>query len=180
MAGQNRHLRGETRIVLANVHGNVTIEAGDLVVINRDPGIVGQGAITTMLLEDGYAFPLTWVNAATAGSGWDHALATNFVGVAMENSASGTTENISIATAGTFRYPLYSISAVTVGAKISAVSPAGGSGSMAGTSRQTVINENTQSTIGSTAYLGTCVKTESGASFVDFEIRSAIYDGQLT
>lgn len=86
----------------------------------------------------------------------------------MESSPSGVTENISVAKAGVFRYPLYRNGAVTVGALISAVSTLTAG---TGVSKQAVFMSSTAP--GSTAYLGYVVKTESGASFVDFQIRTA-------
>jgi len=179
MAAQNRHLSGESRIVLGKVFGDTVIEAGDLLILNNQDGTCGN-SVTTLRQADNYVFPLDMVMSATAASEWDDVVSTQFIGFAVESSAGGTTEDISVATAGTVRYPLLTMSAVTIGSKMSAASPAGGAAAGNGTSRQTVVNENTQSTIGSTAYLGYCVKTESGASFVDFEIWSGIFDGQLT
>ena len=102
----------------------------------------------------------------------NHAIATQFIGVAMGGSASGVTNNIRVATTGVFRYPLRNISAVTIGSAVYAVSPTL-SGTQ-GTSAQFVVNEGTQVIgQGTSAPLGIIVKTESGASFVDFALKSA-------
>jgi len=94
-----------------------------------------------------------------------------FLGVAMESSpASGVTDNITVATSGFFRYPLHPdwvTSAVTVGSLVSAVSYE----LTGGVSNQHVIM--IAATPGSTCYLGRCIKTESAATFVDFELMTA-------
>jgi len=89
----------------------------------------------------------------------------------MEGSPDGVTHNISVATAGVFRYPLYSIGAVTVGYQVSSVSTRV---STLGVSSQAVCIIG--ATLATTAFLGTVVKTESGASHVDFELKT-MYTG---
>lgn len=169
MAAQNRHLRGDREEVLAPVHGNVVVEAGDLMFLNTVNGLVGAETVGGGIAADNYAYPFNKaVNAATALTGIQYAIYTNFLGVAMESSPSGTTENISVATNGVFRYPIYRNGAVTIGSLISAVS---NQASNVGVSSQTVYIAATAP--GTTAYLGYIVKTESGASFVDFQIRTA-------
>jgi len=164
MAAQNRHLRGEREEVLSPVHGNVVVEAGDLMFLDNSDGV--RGASTS---ADNYAYPFSSaVNAASKETGIINALYTQFLGVAMESSPSGTTENISVATNGVFRYPLYRNAGTTIGATVSSVSMFT---SGTGVSDQTVFLGT--SAPGSTALLGYIVKTESGASFVDFQIRTA-------
>ena len=170
MAEHNRHLRGDREEVLVDVKGSTVVEAGDLMFADRTAGVRGVGEDA-----DYYAYPISYAaNTGTPGTGIQYGIYTNFLGVAMESSPSGVTEKISVARAGAYRYPLYRNGAVTVGALVSAVSTFT---SGTGVSDQVVFMSN--SAPGSTAYLGYIVKTESGASFVDFEIRTAFGPGGL-
>jgi len=175
MAAHNRHLRGNREEVLVDVHGSTVVEAGDLMFRNAVDGSVGSGTVGDGIAADNYAYPFNKaINAASALTGIQYCIYTNFLGVAMESSKSGVTEKISVAKAGVFRYPLSRIGAVTVGSLISAVSSPS---SATGVSNQAVFMSATYP--GSTAYLGYIVKTESGASFVDFQIRTAFSSGGL-
>jgi len=169
MAAHNRHIREVKNQVLAPVKGGTVIEAGDLVFRNA------LGSMT--IAADNYTYPFNdAVNSASETTELLYSVHVNFLGVAMESSPSGTTENISIATAGKMRFPLYRIGGVTIGQKVSAVSTFA-SAAVAGVSKDTVIQLAT--TPGTTAYLGYVSKTESGASFVDFQIRTAFGSGTL-
>jgi len=177
MTAHNRHLRGKTNQILADVHGSTVVEAGDLMFRNSIAGLVGDGTAGNAIAADNYAYPFNLArNSASEVCTIVAGIHTNFLGVAMESSISGVTEKISIATAGVFRYPLYRNSAVTVGYKVSAVSTFASAADQ-GVSKQTVYHIAT--TPGSTAYLGYIVKTESGASYVDFQIRTAYGSGAL-
>ena len=177
MANINRHLRGAQDVMIADVNGNVVVEVGDFMVRNGQLGMVGLNAnITTLLAADNTAYPFSYVKSATAATELENTIAENFLGIAMEASVAGTTEKISIATAGVYRYPLDSLeSAVTIGSFVSAVSATGSSG----VSKQAVMNHATATGVGSTAYLGRCVKTESGASYVDFDLFTTFNKGFL-
>lgn len=171
MAAHNRHIRGETNQVLVDIHGNIVVEAGDLMFRNNIAGLVGTGVAGGAIAADNYAYPFNLArNSASETCTILAGVHTNFLGVAMESSKSGVTEKISIATAGVFQYPMYLTSGVTVGGKVSAVSTFADAANQ-GVSKQTVYNIAT--TPGSTAYLGYIVKTESGASYVSFQIRTA-------
>jgi len=170
MAAQNRYLRGKQGTVLADVHGNTTIEAGDLLFIFNTDGDRGVGVD-----PDNYVYPFTDIATPTGNTNIQEVIASSFVGVAMESSPSGVTEKITIATTGIFRYPQLRKSAVSVGALVCSPSPSAGA---PGASVQTVYTGATGD--GSTAYLGYCVKTNtSGTTFIDFEIRT-IYNGLAT
>ena len=167
MSGKNRFLKGDPNTVIAPVHGYHEVEAGDFMVIDGTSGMLGVGTTA-----DSYAVPFKYLKMATASAANSHhQIWTHFVGVAMEDSPSGVTENITIATSGVVRYPLHSSQAgtgVTIGAKISSVSNT----IAAGASNQFVAI-GTAGIITSTAYLGYVTKSESGASFVDFQLRTA-------
>ena len=179
MAAHNRYLRGAMSTMRGTVRGNITVEPGDFVVIDNTVGTCGLTSGTLNSTADNRFYPFEFFRCTTAATGYIYQLASQFVGVAMTGSESGTTNDIVVATSGVFRYPVIGApSAVTVGAKVSAVSPAAGAGG--GISNQTVCNHNTATGHGSTAYLGHIVKTESGASYVDFQLWSGLRDGVLT
>ncbi len=160
MAGYNRHLNGDTNIMNVRVKANVVVESGDLMALNND----------------NYAVPFTYViTSSKPGTAADF-IKNNFLGHAVEGSPSGSTEQIGIAQSGVVRFPLAHAGAVTVGAKVSAVSqhPA-----VAGTSDQYVTNSAAASIHGTTGYLGYIVKTESGASYVDFQMRTTFGPGGI-
>ena len=178
MAGQNRLLRGNTVQTRGNVHGNITIEPGDLIFINSIDGCIGP-AVTTKIQADYYMFPLTSFGPPTSTT--DHQLAQMFAGVAMTGSANGVTNEITVAEDGIFRYPVIPLGGdVTMGAKVSAVS--WGYNTTGGSSVQHVAANADRDLVGgsgSTAFLGIIVKTESGASFVDFQMVTAASGGSI-
>uniref|UniRef100_A0A6M3JSK1 Uncharacterized protein n=1 Tax=viral metagenome TaxID=1070528 RepID=A0A6M3JSK1_9ZZZZ len=179
MSGNNRHLRGNTQQIRGAVHGNTVVEPGDLVCINSVSGFFGNlsaNIVTATDYLDNYLYPLSSaVSNAVLSSAYMHHIATTFMGVALTGSASGTTNEVVVAVDGIFRYPLLHNSAVTLGAKVSAVSTTAGTGS----SNQAVMNNATLNDKGTTAYLGVIVKTESGASFVDFQLITATSGGSI-
>jgi len=180
MAGHNRLLRGNTQQIRGTVPGNTAVEVGDFLCSNITSGYFGnsKNSFTTAVdTKDDYLYPLSSATSNTPLiTSMLKIIATQFVGVAMSSSPSGTTNEVVVAIDGIFRYPIHrGVSAVTVGAKVSAVSLSAGSGS----SNQTVVNHETAANKGTTAYLGYIVKTESGASFVDFDLWSAVYDTEL-
>jgi len=168
MGGKNRHLKGKMNTIIAPVRGNHVVSAGDFMVLSAVSGMLGVGD-----LADNYAAPFSELKTpAASGTLATQGFAyTYFLGVAMEDSPSGVTENITIAKSGVFRYPLHSSflgAGVTVGSLVSAVS----NNLAAGVSPQTIAI-GAASIITSTAYLGYIIKSESGASFVDFQLRTA-------
>lgn len=154
MAGHNRHLYSDTKPIFVQSPGAVTVEAGDLMYMEEN--------------QSNQAYPFVYnIGGQTAGTAAEEHLHTNFLGVAMEGKESGVTENVTIATAGVFRFEIAGKnSAVTIGASVSAVSPANAGGS----SNQAVCNTVAAGTWGTTAVLGIIQKTQSGASFVDVRI----------
>ena len=182
MAAHNRYLRGKQNQIRGTVDADVVIEAGDFVVLNNQDGTVFQSSYSTAnsLQANNFFYPFTKVGCSTAPTEGMDIIASNFAGIAMTGSASGVTNQIVVATTGVFRYPLYHApSAVTIGSFVSAVSPPGGFSANTGVSKQTVVNHATLTGVGTTAYLGYVTKTESGASYVDFELWSGLYEGRL-
>jgi len=166
MSGQNRYLRGNQNTVLVDVKGATVVEAGDFTFLNDVAGHLGAGSTA-----DNYAYPFSSMAPVSAATGFANIVAVSFIGVAMEGSPSGVTNKITIATSGIFRYPLilHRRSAVTIGALVSSGSPAAGAAS--GVSDQAAY-PGTAYPSGGTGYLGYIVKSQSGASFVDFEIKT--------
>lgn len=169
MTAHNRYLRGGYNTSLVDIHSYTVVEAGDFLFRAATDGDLGAG-----ISADYYGYPFDRARAVSAGTAILETIYTDFLGVAMESSPSGTTEKITVATSGIFRYPMYKVFGVSIGQLIAAVTPA--AGPAAGVSNQAVFNS--ASAPGSSAYLGYCVKTQSGASFVDFQIRTA-FDGGL-
>ena len=106
MAAHNRYLRGDMMEILAPVRGKTVIEAGDFCYYHSG--------------DSYYLFPFS--DHKNSGASLNLDLYDYFAGVAMESSPAGTTENITIAQAGVFRYPMEFASAVTVGQVVSACS----------------------------------------------------------
>lgn len=177
MAGQNRYLYGETNPIKAPVHGNVTIEPGDFVVIAGATQAAGKFACAA----DYYAYPISSVTGPSDCSGTGASKATSviktwFAGIAMNGSPNGVTNYISIAQSGIFRYPVsdYATTGTTIGVKVTAVTPAS---EISGGSVQHVRLEGHG---GTTAYFGYCtVNKASGASYVDFSLRGKYSPGGL-
>lgn len=169
MAAQNRHLSGDIDAYSAPVKGATVVEAGDIMWLNS--GITGAGGhLGNGLAADFYAYPASDLKPSTGDLISEGVLYNTFLGIAMESSPSGVTENITVATAGQFRFKLHSAfvtSDVTIGQRVSAVSEAAAA---SGISKDVVIMGTTNP--GSTVYLGYCQKTESAVTFIDFEIRT--------
>lgn len=176
MAAQNRLLRGNTSSIIGQVRGNVAVEAGDFMVHNDTAGMISAGGtVADGLAADAYVYPFDMVENGSSSQATVLTLVyTNFIGVAMESSPSGVTEPITIATDGVFQYPMVGgLGGVTVGALVSATSPA--------TDSPPSVQMVARSTDapGCTSYLGRIVKTESGASFVQFQI-GTVYSGLMS
>lgn len=165
---QNRHVRGKTSDILMEIRGAVEVKAGDMMFQNLVAGDLGTG-----WAPDSRAYPFTWAMSASASYAPQTSVHDGFLGVAMKSSKVGVTEQITIATSGIFRMNrINGTGDVTVGALVSAVSyPHTAS---AGVSAQSVYTgvSKTMTAPASTAYLGYAVKTESGATMIDFEIRT--------
>jgi len=175
MSGKNRHLKGAMNPIIAPVHSYHVVEAGDFMLLNATAGALVAGGSA-----DNYAVPFSYTLMAAASAEMSaHVRTTYFLGVAMEDSPSGVTENITIAQSGVFRYPLHVTlvgAGVTIGSFVSAVSNT----QAAGTSNQNVaVGSHAAGAIDCTAYLGYIIKTESGATFVDFQLRTAYGPGGL-
>ncbi len=154
MSANQRYLYGDTKKIAAPVHGNVVVEKGDLMFISKT-----NEAMTGVATADHYAYPATSLADVTAGC-----YAEQFAGVADKGSISGTTEDIPICTAGTFRFPLENQSGVTVGGIVSGAT----SSSTAAYDQLVIVKTASTKIVGTT--IGKVIKTEAGATNVDFEL----------
>ena len=135
-----------------------------------------------MVNNEGYAYPFSSYAGVSKATGFGHALYHKFLGIALSGSALGVTGRVTVAQSGVFRFLLRDQTGVTAGNLISSVSPhVGLKAATGGASRNVVTDSATLSGLGTTAYLGYIIKTESGASFVDFRLRTAYgLDGLAT
>ena len=158
MSAKNRHLKGKTNSVIVDVRAKTVIEAGDL--------------LYALTGDSYYAYPFSTCVDTTGATQRAATLYATFLGVAMESSPSGVTEKITVAKSGVFRFPLVQNSAVTVGAKVSAVSS---EAATSGASKDYVAigTAGTADPRSSTCYLGYIVKSNTSAvSYVDFELKA--------
>ena len=153
MASKNRHLRGDIQDITIPVHGNVVVEKGDFILEFKD-----TNSILAATTADGYGYPVSSSRLTTPPY-----FAELFAGVAMTGSISGVTNDILVATAGQFRYPLRSGSntSLRVGYPVS-----GSTSSATAITDQEVVC----TAIPTNNPIGRCVLTESSATNCDFEL----------
>jgi len=107
MGDYNRKIKrsswGEGLQVQVPVYGNVEIEMGDLLFLDRVDGLRSRGTSTATW----GAFPLSKISGTTLTLASNRTLAaTYFLGVAAWHSDSGVTEELSVHIDGLFNYPL--------------------------------------------------------------------------
>ena len=183
MAAHNRNLRGNTKQIKGPVQGAYVIEPGYLVGVNITDGWYGTAGKTLMKQQDGYIYPLNacrpGIGAASPAAVLDNSILHSFAGIALTGSAAGVTNEIVVAIDGIVRFPIVmGPSAVTIGSRVSAVSGTGSTG----TSNEAVAanaDADKAGSNGTTGYLGIIVKTESGASFVDFKLHPGLFNRPL-
>jgi len=103
--GDRRVIRyGNTyNTAVVKVRGNVEVEEGDLMFLDRVDGLRDKGTSTA----DWYAYPFEKLSCSTGTLAANRTLAKeNFVGVAAGYSESGVTEDLAVYADGIFRYPL--------------------------------------------------------------------------
>lgn len=164
MADQNnRHLRGATNEIHVDVHGNSVINKGDLMVEFKDNSTMRTPGGTAITTADGYGFPVSQLLDSTSIY-----YAEQFIGVAMTGSVAGVTEKIPVATSGIFRFPLDTGTAsynstLRIGYIVS------GATSAAKTCDDQQVNCKAL-VVKSEPRIGRCVRAQSSASNVDFEL----------
>lgn len=165
MASKNKHLRGDTMEIKAPIHGNVSVEKGEFM-------FLAAGASAIVGKTDYYAYPASYLADSTKPY-VDH----NFLGVSMAASASGTTEDIPIATAGIFRFQIKTgVSAtsqyVKIGQTVAACTIGASGVSVSGTT-VCVGNDGDHAN----CRVGRTVKAENAATSVDFLLQSMRFSG---
>ena len=94
------------------VNGNIEIDKGDLVILDKIDDLRNQGSSTASWK----LFPFSKVSGSTISLASNRTLAkTNFFGVAAWHSDSGVTENIAVYTSGFFKYPLKNSRSIKTG-----------------------------------------------------------------
>lgn len=177
MTAHNRHVRGDTEDILVEVRGNVVVESGDHMFLNTQTGDVDIN-----WAPDNRAYPFGWARSTSTELGF-HPMTTvyhRFIGVAMKSSKSGVTEKLTIATAGVFRKNLGASQNVTAGFLVSATTIVVSAALITanGVTQGISVGTGDMSTVNgpSTAYLGYCTKTESGATVADYELLTTFND----
>lgn len=173
MAKHNRHLREETNEIIAPIHGNIVVDAGDLMFLDSKSGVSLTG-----YTADNYALPFSSaviMNDTTSVAVVFRELENYFLGIAMESSPDGVTENISVATTGVFKMPMPGDSGVTIASLVSAVSPA-----------STTLSASVVAGEASSGYSAECLlgyvkrSASSPVTHVEFEIRTKYNGGVAT
>ena len=162
MAQKQRHLRGNPNEITIDVHGHTVIEKGDFVCVNNTAALF-KTAKAPETSADFYCFPINYLGGTTNGY-----MDETFTGIAMKGSASGTTEKIPVATSGIFRMPLVTQTGVTITQIVSGATSA----TATFYAQKAVSKTLAELTTGSSYFniVGLCVKTESGATNVDFKL----------
>lgn len=160
----NRHLYGDTLPVSADVPDCVKVVAGDLMLLCEEYHTDISYTLRTNSGLTRYAYPFAAGITATALASRATA---PFLGVAMDDSPNGSTDTISVATAGVFEFPLTTQAGITIGKVIQAHVATGFS-----KTSQTSASYEVIQTSGSGASIGYCVKTEAGAKTARVLIRT--------
>lgn len=150
----------------ATVPDSVTVVAGDLIII-ADEYITLNKNLTPNALSGltSYAYPYS-AGCTTADSTWSSATCP-FLGVAMDDSPSGSTDAISVATGGVFEFPLVAKAGVTLGQPVNAVRPTGFSRtSRTSGAYQVYMNS------GGGVTIGYCVSTLASANSIRVQLRT--------
>lgn len=162
MSNSSKHLRGETNEMEVDVHGHTVVEQGDFVVIMKaDSMFVSTREAETT--ADWYGYPVSSLAGDTP-----YYFDANFAGIAMLGSIEGTTEKIPVATTGVFRYPVKTQTGVTVG-QLACVAT---SAAKTFYDQQVIGKKTSELTDEYYNIVGTIVKSEAGASDIDFKLIS--------
>lgn len=103
MANVDRHVWWDKKPVQIQVRGSTVIEKGDLLFVDRIDGLRNNGSSSA----NNSAYPFGKVGGTTKTLASNQQLAAaHFLGMAMEQSFSGITEQLTVATAGHLKYPL--------------------------------------------------------------------------
>jgi hypothetical protein len=184
----NRHLYGDTMPVQVVVPDCIRVEQGDLMVLAIETAAAlsqvqkFSGGVASKSGATGYAYPMM---AGSTVANETNPAYTGFIGVALDDSpkSAGTTDTISVATAGVFRFPVAGgVGGVTVGQLAqNSIAPALSNFDGTPTENYTVRVASTGGGGGASGCsIGYVVKTETGTpSNVDVQIRTLLGPGGI-
>ena len=169
----NRHLYGAMLPVQANVPDCVAVKPGDLMFVATAGRLDLNKALRTKSGNTSYCYPMA--AGTTHSSHWSGTttLAARFIGVALDDSPYGSTDTISVATAGVFEFPLAAAAGVTLG-YLAKAKPSGYSAGSATTASYQLIPQS-----GGGVSVGWVQKTEVGAKTVRVMIRTLLGPGGI-
>ncbi len=166
----DRHLYGDMLPVRADVPDSVVVGPGDLMLLCEDihkdlnKSLRGLSGLTN------YAYPMASGQTTSSIGG----VTTPFLGIAIDDSPSGSTDTIAIALTGVFELPLVAQAGVTLGEVVQAVQPTGfHQRSQTSASYQVIQNS------GGGVSIGYCMKTEAGARTIRVLLRTKFGPGGI-
>ena len=170
----NRHLYGAMLPIQANVPDCVVVKPGDLMLVATGGSRADlNAALRTKSGNTSYCYPMAagctvstnYVDITKVGG--------HFIGVALDDSPYGSTDTISVATAGVFEFPLAAAAGVTLG-YLAKAKPSGYSAGSATTASYQLIPQS-----GGGVSVGWVQKTEIGAKTVRVMIRTLLGPGGI-
>ena len=167
----NRHLFGDMLPIQVDVPDCVKVVAGDLMLLCENDNYQLNVDLRTRSGQTNYAYP--WASGATVSQNLS-ATTGPLIGVAMDDSPSGSTDTIGVATAGVFEFPLQAQAGVTVGQVVQSSVPAG----YVRTAQTTASYQVLMNSSGGIT-LGYCVKTEAQARTIQFLLRTKYGPGGI-
>lgn len=115
MASVNRHIEGDTNVVLVEVLSGVTVETGDLMFLDNSDDLRNNGSSTT----NNYVYPLEYLRISGSSLALNKVqVKGRFLGVAMDDKdgiSNATNLKIPIATSGKFKFDLKPPKTIKVG-----------------------------------------------------------------
>jgi len=170
----NRHLRGDMLPVIGTVPDCVTVKPGDLVFLARYMHLDVNRSLASKSGGTNYVYPYSAGVTHSALVSGSTTFAARFLGIALDDSPKGSTDSISIATAGVFEFPLTSRAGVTIGKLAAGIAPTGFS-----TSSQTTGAYSAAQSATYGCSIGWVYRTQSSASKVAVFIRTSYGPGGI-
>lgn len=167
----NRHLYGDMLPVRADIPDSVVVGAGDLILLATNGHMLNVAIRAATSGLTNYCYP--WASANTINASVTGGVTTPFLGVALDDSPSGSTDTIGVATAGVFEFPLVAQTGVTIG-KVVQATTSGFSQRSQTTASYQVLQES-----GGGVSIGYCMKTEAAAKTVRVLLRTKFGPGGI-
>jgi len=168
------HVYGDPLPIHIDIPDSVTVKPGDIVFLARVDHYLNVGLRSSSGLT-GYGYPLAAGSTDTSVvANW----APLFAGIAMDDSPKGSTDAISVGTAGVWELPLASQAGVTIGNLVKAQTPTGFDATASTTGSYQVTTVAHLGGGGSSGNsLGYVVKTKASAKSAFVQIRTATGPG---